>query len=112
MNSMTSSSTVPARAVASLNSRQPGLWTERGMCPRCGTWLYRYGKPPLGSHCGEPLVNVRAREEEEEEARLDEERRRKRDPDRLWFSPRHVVELVRSLFSRGGERTEGPMNRA
>jgi hypothetical protein len=50
-------------------------------------------------------VNVRTREEEEEEARLDEERRRKRDPDRLWFSLRHVVEFVRSLFSRSGERT-------
>lgn len=91
------------RRIAELKAA--GLWTERGMCPRCGTWLYRYGKPPLGSHCGEPFVNVRTREEEEEEARLDEERRRKRDPDRLWFSLRHVVEFVRSLFSRSGERT-------
>jgi hypothetical protein len=92
------------RRIAELKTA--GLWTERGMCPRCGTWLYRYGNPPLGSHCGERLVNVRTREEEEEKARLDEARR---PPARhVFVSYSHVdsklvtrlVELLRVMGGR------------
>ena len=61
------------RRVAELKAA--GLWAERGMCPRCGTWLYRYGDAPLGTHFGRPLVNLRTREED---ARLVADQRRER----------------------------------
>jgi hypothetical protein len=48
---------------ARLANERARAWNWKGMCPTCGTWIYRYGQTEENpAHCGTSLVRVSSNE--------------------------------------------------